>query len=387
MEPEAPETEGEILRRGAAMLAERLPAGWSSRLIGMARRGTDARCEIRDQTGSSAVLVVTAKRVVNGRDVDPLRDQLEALAQQAPEGQGLVIARYLSAPVRAKLTEAGISYIDATGNMRVEVESPGLFLSDRGADRDPWRGPGRPRGTLQGEPAAKIVRAIADFARDWSVRELVDVAKTSTGATYRVVEFLEREGLAMRDENSRITVEDWSQLLRRWSDDYGYVRGNQVTRWIAPRGLPSLVDRIGATGARAVDRSGYGGGPAPGAGANDGTGDGSGFTALRYAVTGSIAAAEWAAYAPARLAMIYVTDAAAAAEAWDLRPADAGANVMLAQPKYDVVFERSSTNNENVTVAAPSQVVVDLMTGPGRNPSEAEELLEWMKRNESSWRT
>ena len=105
---EAPETEGEILRRGAAMLAERLPAGWSSRLIGMARRGTDARWEIRDQTGSSAVLVVTAKRVVEGRDVGPLRDQLDALAQQVPEAQGLVIARYLSAPVRAKLTAAGI---------------------------------------------------------------------------------------------------------------------------------------------------------------------------------------------------------------------------------------------------------------------------------------
>ena len=37
-------------------------------------------------------------------------------------------------------------------------------------------------------------------------------------------------------------------------------------------------------------------------------------------------------------------------------------------------------------LAAPTQVVVDLMTGPGRSPNEAEELLEWMKRNERSWR-
>ena len=60
---------------------------------------------------------------------------------------------------------------------------------------------------------------------------------------------------------------------------------------------------------------------------------------------------------------------------------------MLAQPEYEVVFERSVPNADGVTIAAPSQVVVDLMTGPGRNPSEAEELLEWMKRNEQSWRT
>ena len=30
---------------------------------------------------------------------------------------------------------------------------------------------------------------------------------------------------------------------------------------------------------------------------------------------------------------------------------------------------------------------VDLMTGPGRNPAEAEELLGWLQRNEQSWRT
>ena len=85
--------------------------------------------------------------------------------------------------------------------------------------------------------------------------------------------------------------------------------------------------------------------------------------------------------------MIYVDDAAGSRRGeWDLRPAEAGANVILAQPAYDVVFERSLTNIDGVVVAAPTQVVVDLMTGPGRNPSEAEELLEWMKRNEQSWR-
>ena len=242
--------------------------------------------------------------------------------------------------------------------MRVEVDNPGLFVSDRGADRDPWRGPGRPRGTLKGEPAAKIARAIADFAGPWTVRELVGVSKASTGSTYRVVEFLEREGMATRDDFGRVSVADWTQVLRRWRDDYGFVRTNQVTRWIAPRGLPALMERIGSS-----DDS------------------------VRYAVSGTLAAAQWAAYAPARLAMVYVADAERASEVWDLRPADAGANVMLAQPTYEVVFERSITNADDVSLAAPSQVLVDLMTGPGRNPSEAEELLEWMKRNEQSWRT
>jgi hypothetical protein len=106
----------------------------------------------------------------------------------------------------------------------------------------------------------------------------------------------------------------------------------------------------------------------------------------RYAISGTLAAEEWAAYAPARLAMMYVADTETAAVLWGLRPADAGANVILAEPEFDVVFERSITNKEELVVAAPSQVAVDLMTGPGRSPNEAEELLEWMKRNEQSWR-
>ena len=222
------------------MLAHRLPKGWSSSLTPQ-NGSIGALLEIGDEAGTSATLVVEAKRIVEGRDVASLKTQLDAYRRQFSPAQGLVIARYLSPPVRAKLTEAGLSYIDATGNMRVELSRPGLFLSDRGADNDPWRGPGRPLGTLKGEPAAKIIRAVADFAGPWTVRQLVEVSMASTGATYRVVEFLEREGMATRDGDGRINVPDWVQAPPpRWSEDYGFVRSNQVTRWIALRGLPCV---------------------------------------------------------------------------------------------------------------------------------------------------
>jgi len=355
---DAPETEAEVLRRAVALLAERLPAGWSSQLAEEdTERPGDGLIRVLATDGKFVTLVVEAKRVVEGRDVGPLREQLEAVAWGVPNSQGLVVARYLSPPVRTKLTEAGLSYIDVTGNMRVEVRSPALFLSDRGADRDPWRGPGRPRGTLKGARAARVARAVTDFTGPWTIRELVELANTSTGSTYRVVEYLEREGMATRDENGVVSVPDWTQVIRRWSDDYGFVRESRVTSWIAPRGLPYLMKRIRESGA-----------------------------STRYAASGTLAAAEWAAYAPARLAMIYVADADEAASRWGLRPTDAGTNVMLGEPKIDVVFERSLTNEQGVVIAAPTQVVVDLMTGPGRNPNEAEELLKWMKRNERSWR-
>jgi hypothetical protein len=103
-------------------------------------------------------------------------------------------------------------------------------------------------------------------------------------------------------------------------------------------------------------------------------------------VTGSTAAAQWAPYAPARAALVYVDDAGQAADEWGLRPADKGANVILAEPKYDVVFSATSIDNQGNVIVAPAQAAVDLLTGPGRNPSEGEELISWMELNEPVWR-
>jgi hypothetical protein len=86
---------------------------------------------------------------------------------------------------------------------------------------------------------------------------------------------------------------------------------------------------------------------------------------LSYAVTGASAAQRFAPVAPARQVAVYVDDIGGAAERLRLRPADAGANVVLAEP-FDPV--------------------ADLLTGPGREPSEGAELLSWMRANEEAWR-
>jgi hypothetical protein len=106
---------------------------------------------------------------------------------------------------------------------------------------------------------------------------------------------------------------------------------------------------------------------------------------LRYAVTGSLAAQRWADYADPRLATVYVDDVPAAAEQLGLREVDSGANVLLAAPASAVVFDRSS-DLDGVRYAAPSQVAVDLLTGPGRSPAEGQALLDWMESNEPAWR-
>lgn len=355
-----PEREADLVRLVEQAVGSRLPPSWA---IGRTDRrgddGVDGGFTIRSPDGQALAVLVQAKRLVSTRDIPFLLDRLAEAARQRTRGGGetlpLIAARYLAPTARERIAELGGGYVDATGNVLVRAERPALFLRDRGADTDPWRGPGRPRGTLQGTPAARVVRALIDFRPPYTTPELAERAKASLGATYRVVELAEAEGLLERRRRGPITDVRWRALLERWSQDYGFARSNATTTFLEPRGLEALTARLATT------------------------------SDLDYVVTGSLAAAHLAPYAPARLAMVYVRDLASAAEALRLRPAATGGNVALAAAGSDVVFERAE-RRDGVLVAAPSQVAVDLLTGPGRSPAEAGALLDWMEANEPTWR-
>ncbi len=361
MPPEALERDADVLRRAVSLLQERLPPGWDATahydsLAGYDRR-IDAVIELIAPDQSQVRLVAEVKRALVTKDLPSAVQQLDAMrASVPPPTVPVLVSRYLSSSVRRWLHDNDVSYLDATGNMRISSSNPAVYLQDRGADRDPWRGPGRPRGTLRGLPAARVVRALTDFRPPLPVTALVNLSGASTGATYRVLDFLEQEALVTRGTRGTVETVDWRRLIERWSEDYGFQRDNTVSRYLQPRGLSALLTSLANV--------------AP---------------VLPHAVTGSLAAERWAPYAPARLASIYVKDVAEAAEALGLRQVDTGANVLLAAAATSVVFDRTR-EIDRVMYAAPSQVAVDLLTGPGRSPAEAQALLDWMENNEPAWR-
>jgi hypothetical protein len=150
---------------------------------------------------------------------------------------------------------------------------------------------------------------------------------------------------------------DVAGCLRRWASDYSFAKSNQVTTWIAPRGLPAFWAEFTRWSRQR----------------------------LGYAATGSAAVSDLLSVAPARLAQVYITNAEPIAKRLGLRSAEAGANVMLAEPFDEVVFARIRKRERLPCVALP-QAAVDLLTSPGRGPEEGEELLRWMAKHEGIWR-
>lgn len=102
----------------------------------------------------------------------------------------MIVARYISKSAQDWLRANQVSYADATGNFMLISPSTSTFLmSDSGAKSDPWRGAGRPRKTLNGDIAARIVRAILESNTPFSIPQIISLAETSSGATYRVIDF------------------------------------------------------------------------------------------------------------------------------------------------------------------------------------------------------
>jgi hypothetical protein len=351
----------QVLRRAIDRLRAPLPGGWTLAQRDESPTGVsrpDAVLTIIDPTGLSADLVVEAQQTVERRDLGRISQQLQAYrSQSGATADALLVARYLPPLVRGDLEQLGINYADAVGNLRVSLDRPAVFLSDRVTDKDPWRRPGRPRGSLKGEPAARIVRTLLDSAGQFSISDLIKRSGASTGATYRVRDYLLEQGL-LEQAGATYRAPDWPKLLREWADDYSSLDANITRRFLEPRGLQAVR-------ARAADEPGF-----------------------RYAMTGSIAAAEWAPYAPARAAFVYVEDLERAAEWLRIRPTEDAPNVILVEPKTrdSAVFLNSRLAHDGIMLASPSQVAADLLNGPGRSPSEAEELITWMRHNEGAWR-
>ena len=109
-------------------------------------------------------------------------------------------------------------------------------------------------------------------------------------------------------------------------------------------------------------------------------------TKLAYVATGAFAAQRFDPIAPARQAAVYVIDAIEFIDHLDLREIETGANVMILEPLDPVVFDRA-VDRDGLRCVAPSHLAADLLTGPGREPSQGEEVLSWMEKNERVWRS
>ena len=365
-------SETRLIDTAASDIGTRLPPRWllrdRERIVpgqfpqGLTRE-VDAILEIRDPDGLSSDIIVEVKtRPVEPRLVAGVASQLKSLSISRHHESGqpgaipatMLVSTYLSPLARERLAEAGISYADSTGNLRLTVDRPAVFIETQGADKNPFREE-RPLRSLKGGRAARVARGLLDYRPPFGTRELAAETASSPAMISRVSSLLEPDEIVTKEgPRGRIVSVDWEALTRRWAMDYDFVSSNVLTTWLEPRGARALLGRLRVA-------------------------------SFRYAVTGSFAANRLAPIAEPRLVTLFADAPEVAARSQGLRPAETGGNVLIVRPFDPVVFERAEYDND-ITYARVTQVLLDLMTGPGRGPAEAEALLEWMRNNEDKWK-
>ena len=330
-----------------------LPASWRFTIGSLKRlspRGKQAIVTVTAPEKQSAKIAVITVPRFYPNDLNRLLAPLRELKADAY----LIGAAFLSPRSRQLLLNEGICYADDTGNIRIVLDHPTLFIARGGATKNP--SPDKTAlQSLKGSAAGRVIRALCDNKPPYGVRELAERSATPPATVSRVAGLLARDVIVQQEERGKIKAVDWQALIRRWCEDYDLAESNQTASYLEPRGIPALIDKLPAM-------------------------------KTAYATTGSLAAVQVTPMTSVRQAVIYVEDIEKAAEELKLKKVEAGANVMLAEPFDPVVFERT-WQKEGVIYAALSQVAADLLTSPGRGTAEADALMRWMEDNPSAWRS
>ena len=187
------------------LLETRLPPGWSAVLPGPGPGGPgECPLELRSPDKKVARLDLRCRSQVFPREVIDLKEKRRTAT--------VLVAPFLSVATQRRLRELGLNYLDLTGNVRLAVGRPGLFIETAGATKDPAPAPDT-RRSLKGPKAGRLVRTLCEFPPPFTLSELATRAAIDGGYASRLVTWLAREDLLTRrapDQSARLTSSDSS---------------------------------------------------------------------------------------------------------------------------------------------------------------------------------
>jgi len=358
--------EAELIRASLELLAGRLPPGWTVERVagqGAGPREGDVRFAFNSQYGGGGdVAIVEARRNFVAADVDRLLGGLTRRLREAADSRPiLLVSEFLAPRTRELLAKEDINYLDLTGNVRLVMRTPPLFVEAVGAGRRPAQMGGTRRSGLPGARVGRVVRFLAEVVPPYGVTDIERATGIGRGYVSRILDRLTEEALITKEPRGRVERVEWPALLRLRGQSVDLFKANATRTYVTPSGARALFD--------ALQKSGL---------------------ADRVVVTGSFAAVRKAPVAaPVLLALYRLPDGRppnfeSIAGPLGLLPADEGADLALLVPTSDLVVEDTWAQDGLRFVNLP-QLVVDCLGGTGRMPSEAEAVLAWMQTNPHEW--
>src|SRR5688500_1413028 len=118
---------GELLDAAIVTLTRRLPQSWTLEKQPTAEDAADL--VIKTPNAGAAVIFVEVKSNVSPRDVEALLGGTwRRWRRQMGNQPILLVAPYIGPRVRELLAEENVGYLDLTGNARISLDYPGVFI-------------------------------------------------------------------------------------------------------------------------------------------------------------------------------------------------------------------------------------------------------------------
>ncbi len=331
-----------LFETAGVALDDLMPPKWSAEVSGRNPTGGTIRLSSPDDVAGYVTVIVHDR-------LSP-RDAAELEESDSPR---MIVATWLSPRTRELLDDIGVGYLDQTGNARLVVNRPGIFLRTDGAQRNPSPEPTGGPG-VRGPKAWALMRTLVEVQPPYGVTDLARAVNTDAGYTSRLLSALGDELLISRLPRTPVERVEWESLLGQLTTSYSLLDSNETTNWVTSAGPEQFL--------RDLATSKY----------------------QDWAVTGSFAASELVSVAAPEIAVVYADDPERLATLTRLRPVRNGANVVIARPYDRIVFDRTWAAND-MTCVSPAQIALDCLTGPGRMPAEGEALLAWLRKRAPRW--
>ncbi len=358
--------ERSLIKEAVNWFRNNLPATWKAEATSQTvvssgpsqtNRVVDALLTISTPQSGGTNFLVEAKSTFAPRDAERF---LSGMARQLrilnPNYPILVVTPWLSERAQEVLTAEDINYLDFTGNVRIALNHPSIFISSKGASRNPTPSP-RAAARLKGPKAGRLARLLIDVPPPYGGSQIAAVTGLAAGYVSRLLTSLDEDAIIERSIRGQVVSVDIPNLLRRWTQTYDVFKSNETSSFVAAQGPEEVLGRLASLPS----------GTPP------------------VTVTGSFSAVRFAPVAAPSLLVLYCSDPNTLAKELRLLPSDRGSNVALLRPFDEVVWERT-TEESGVKYAAVAQTAADCLTGNGRMPAEGDALTTWMEDSQSQWR-
>jgi len=255
----------------------------------------------------------------------------------------IFVTRYLGTTGQTLCEEAGIGWLDLSGNAR--LIAPGLRIIVEGKP-NLFKRPGRPK-SLFAPKSSRIARHLLIHAgKPISQRELANATEMDEGFTSRIVRQLIEQELVLRTDGGDLRLSNYNTMLDAWHEAYDFSKHRIVRAHIATRSGEETLKRV-------AERLGE--------------------SSITWAATGLSGAWLVNPFASFRLATFFVSEIPKSLESLGLREEPRGENVWLVVPNDQGVFD-GADDYSDIRCVHPAQIYVDLKGHPERASEAAEDL-------------